>query len=97
MKKSNEQSLGDAIRSFLKQHELTGKLAEAEVVAAWSKVLGPAIDRRTVSIRLDKTGRIYVELTSASLRNELSMQRTRLAEALNETIGREIVKDIILV
>lgn len=97
MKKSNEQSLGDAIRSFLKQHELTGKLAEAEVVAAWSKVLGPAIDRRTESIRLEPNGTVRVRLNSSALRQELMMQRTRLAEALNESIGKVIVKDIILV
>ncbi len=94
MKKSNEQSLGDAIRSFIKQHELDGKLAEAEVVAAWSKVLGPAIDRRTKRIRMERGGVIYVDLDSSTLRNELSMQRTKLCAALNESIGREIVKEI---
>lgn len=94
MRKSNEQSLGDAIRSFLKQHELTGKLAEAEVVAAWSKVLGPAIDKRTTSIRLHKSGTVYVELNSSALRQELMMQRSRLVEALNESIGKQIVKDV---
>lgn len=96
MRRSNEQSLGEAIRAFIKRHELSGKLAEAEVVAAWSKVLGPAIDRRTEKIRLDKSGTVYVELNSSSLRQELSMQRSRLAQALNESIGREIVKNIIL-
>lgn len=96
MRKSNEQSLGDAIRMFIKRHELSGKLAEAEVVAAWSKVLGPAIDRRTESIRLGNGGLVRVSLNSPSLRQELSMQRTRLVEALNESIGKEIVKSIIL-
>lgn len=96
MKKSNEQSLGDAIKSFLKHHELNGKLAEAEVVAAWSKVLGPAIDRRTTKIRLAEGGVVHVTLTSSSLRQELSMQRTKLVDALNESIGKTIVSQVIL-
>lgn len=97
MKKSNEQSLGEAIRAFIKKHELSGKLAEAEVVAAWSKVLGPAIDRRTVKIRLEKDGTVFAELNSSTLRQELMMQRTKLADALNQSIGREIVENIVLV
>ncbi len=97
MKKSNEQSLGDAIRTFIKQHQLDGKLAEAEVVAAWTKVLGPAIDRRTKRIRMQKGGVVYVELNSSSLRNELNMQRSKLKDALNQSIGREIVNEIHLV
>lgn len=96
MKKSNEQSLGDAIRQFLKHHELNGKLAEAEIVAAWSKVLGPAIDRRTTKIRLESGGVVYVTLDSSSLRQELSMQRTKLVDALNESIGKVLVKEVIL-
>lgn len=97
MKRSNEQSLGDAIKAFIRKHELSGKLAEAEVVAAWSKVLGPAIDRRTEKIRLHKDGKVYVTLNSSALRQELSMQRTKLVEALNESIGKNIVSEVVLV
>ncbi|KAB2814636.1 DciA family protein [Phaeocystidibacter luteus] len=95
MKRSNEQSLGEAIKAFVKKHELSGKLAEAEIVAAWSKVLGPAIDRRTTQIRLEANGLVRVKLDSSSLRQELSMNRTKLAAALNESIGKELVKDIV--
>lgn len=94
MKRSNEESLGDAIRRFLEENKLTGKLTQAEVVEAWQAVMGPAIDRRTQKLKLGQSGLLIVYLDSSVLRQELSSQRSRLADVLNEHIGRTVVKEI---
>ena len=40
MKKSNELSLGEAIRAFLKVNDLDEKLLETEIYARWEELAG---------------------------------------------------------
>ena len=47
MKKSNELSLGEAIRAFLKVNDLDDKLLETEIYARWEELAGKAINLKT--------------------------------------------------
>lgn len=74
---------------------LTDSLNEQRASAAWADVVGPGINRYTTRRYVDR-GTLHVYLSSASLKNELSFARSRLAEAINRAIGSETVKEIVL-
>jgi hypothetical protein len=52
------------------------------------------IANRTQDIRLYE-GTLYVQITSASLRSELSFAKAKIIQTLNEQVGEELVKDIV--
>ena len=47
MKKDNQQSLGDAIRSFLAAHNLEDKYLETEIYNRWDELAGREINVKT--------------------------------------------------
>ena len=95
MRRSEIQSLGSAIKDYLKDRNLDGKMAEIEAVNSWETIIGKQIARATSSIYI-KDGTLYVHLKSSIVRNELFMMRNDIIRVMNQRIGREVVKTIIL-
>jgi predicted nucleic acid-binding Zn ribbon protein len=94
-RKSATTSLGDAIKEFLREYKHSDKLLESQVVESWSKIMGPSIANLTQSVHI-KNGKLYVSLKSSVLRSELMMQKRIIVETLNQHVGSEVVKDIVL-
>jgi predicted nucleic acid-binding Zn ribbon protein len=95
MKRIEFQSLGSAIREYLKEERMDGKIAEIEAVNLWESIIGKQIARATTSIYI-KDGILYVNLKSSIVRNELMMMRNEIMQAINQRIGRRVVKGIVL-
>lgn len=95
-RKDNQIKLGDALKELMEQYQLNGKMTEVRVYEAWNTVLGPVIKKHTVSKQLID-GRLIVKLDSAALRNELSFGKTKIVQSLNEAVGTDFVKELMLV
>ena len=95
MPRSNDQSLGDAIRQFLHSYHLEDKLNETRVIQSWEKVVGPMVAKYTKGLYI-KNGILFVKVESAALRQELNYSRSRIIKALNEEVKSQVVQDIVL-
>lgn len=95
MKRSEFQSLGSAIRDYLKERKFDGKIAEIDAVNLWESIIGKQIARATSSIYI-KDGTLYVSLKSSIVRNELFMMRNDIIQVMNQRVGSNVVKSIIL-
>jgi predicted nucleic acid-binding Zn ribbon protein len=95
MRRNDIQSLGSAIKDYLKEKKFDGKIAEVEAVSLWESIIGKQIARATSSIYI-KDGILYVHLRSSIVRNELFMMRSDIMRAMNQRVGSEVVKSIIL-
>lgn len=93
MKSSNEQSLGEAIRSFVEAHQLDDKLLETEIYQRWEELAGKDINNRTKRITF-RQGHLRVYLSSASLREELNLQRELLLEKVNQRLRNRPVESL---
>ncbi|MGM9746172.1 MAG: DUF721 domain-containing protein [Paludibacteraceae bacterium] len=67
--------------------------AEVSVLEAWSKVLGP-LARYTEQLSF-RDGTLYVHVVSATLRNDLFLQRSSLMQRVNDAIGRRLLFRIV--
>ena len=94
MKKSNQQTLGEAIRQFLKSHHLEEKITETRITQSWEKIMGTNISRYTRHLVLKNTV-LTVYLRSSVLRSELSYGKTKIVEMINKEVGENVVTDII--
>ena len=89
-----EQSIGAAIKEWLKSQGMEGKMAETRILEEYDKIVGPIISQHTTSKRIDKSV-LYIRLGSASLRYELGYARDKLKSQLNQVVGKNIIQNIV--
>ena len=95
MKRSEFQSLGSAIKDYLKESDLDGKIAEIDAVNSWEELLGKQVANATSSLFI-KDGTLFVFLKSSIVRNELFMIRNDIISEMNKRMGRIVIKSIVL-
>ena len=87
--------LGDLIKEFYELHRGSGYLDEQRAIQAWPQVVGPFIASHTIDLYI-KNGVLYSRVDSDALRNELTYSKSLLMKNLNERVGKEVVKEIVL-
>jgi predicted nucleic acid-binding Zn ribbon protein len=92
--KKNEKPLKELVNQMLRAYGLGPKLDEMSLVKSWEKVVGSMIAKHTADIFF-KEGKLYIELDSAPLRQELSYAKSKLVEKLNEEAEKKMVTEII--
>ncbi|HNS17547.1 MAG TPA: DUF721 domain-containing protein [Bacteroidales bacterium] len=95
MKRSNEQTLRQALEEMLKRYHLEGKLAEMRVIEAWGTVTGKMITRHTRNLYISKK-KLFVRMDSPAIKNELFYNRQKLVELLNQKAGGDVIEEIVL-
>ena len=86
---------GDLIKEFYELHRGADYLDEVKVINAWPQVVGPFIASHTIDTSIKK-GVLYVRVDSDALRCELGYSKSLLMKNLNDLVGKEIVKEILL-
>ena len=94
MKRTHPKSIGDIIDGFMKEEQLDNQLDEYGASALWPEIVGPGINRYTVS-RDVRNGVMYVKLSSAVLRNEMMLNRSSIIKRINERLGRDVISEIV--
>ena len=95
MRKSNQQSIGAVIRKLLKNQKLAGRLKELDVLKLSEELLGKNLMKYINHLSV-KNGTLIIKVKSAVVRNELSYQKSEIIKKINEQVGNEILKEIIL-
>lgn len=92
---SNEQTLGEVVKTLIEMYRIEGKLKEASLINAWESVVGEMIAKHTVQLRINKKV-LYVEVDSAALRNELTYAREKLRKALNRKVKDNVIDQVVI-
>lgn len=93
MKRNYPQQIKQVIDSMFKDRDMEQTLLMHRALAAWPQVVGPMINRQTVARSVD-SGTLYVRIVSSVVRQELSLNRTALLEALNRAAGAVVINQI---
>ncbi len=72
---------------------IDGALRKYRVITGWDEVVGEQIARVARPQRIEN-GVLFVSVSSAPWRAELTMKRTEIIQKLNEAAGSGVVKDI---
>ena len=92
---NNESAIGDILNQIIKTNKLESGLNQISVADAWKNLMGNGVNNYTKNVLL-KNNTLYVELTSAVLREELSYGKDKIIKMINEELGKEIVTDVVL-
>ncbi|PIA80720.1 RNA-binding protein [Gaetbulibacter sp. 4G1] len=95
-KRNNEHiSISDALKEFVETNKLEKGLNKVNVADAWAKLMGNGVNNYTTVVNLERDT-LYVQLSSSVLREELSYGKQKIINMLNEELGKEIIKKLIL-
>ncbi len=95
-KRNNDnQPIEDILKEFVKTNNLQSGLDKVNVRDAWANLMGNGVNNYTTAIEL-KHETLYVQLSSSVLREELSYGNEKIIKMLNESIGKDVVKKLVL-
>jgi predicted nucleic acid-binding Zn ribbon protein len=90
-----EFSMRDAIQEFLNKSRIKGDIQALQIEDVWEAIMGKTIARYTDKLQIigDK---LIITTTVAPLRNELSYQKEKIKLRVNEALGKNIIKEVVL-
>ncbi len=94
-RKGEVESIGDAIQNMLETFRISDKFNETDLVSSWAKVMGEPIAKRTSKVYI-RGKKLYVHVTSAPLKHELSMSRDKILVLLTKEMGKPIVNEVVI-
>lgn len=92
---TDPRPMKEVLGDFVSQNNLQKGMDKVSVAETWAAVMGPAIAKYTTQTKLDGD-RLIVQLSSSVLREELNYGNKKIIANLNEALGRELVKKLVL-
>lgn len=92
---SNESPIGDVLKEIIQLNKLQPGMDQISVADAWKNLMGNGVNSYTRNVVL-KGSTLYVELTSAVLREELGYGKDKIIKMINEELRRDVVRDVVL-
>lgn len=94
-RRNNESSIGEVLKEIIEKNKLQPGIDQIAVKDAWKSLMGNGVNTYTRNIVL-KGSTLYVELTSAVLREELSYGKDKIIRMINEELRRDVVAAVVL-
>ena len=95
VKRSNDQTLKEALATMLRDFHLEEKVNEGRLRERWEGMFGKTIAKYTRKIAV-KNKKLYLTIDSSSLKQELLFNKQKMMDRINLEIAAEMVHDIIL-
>ena len=90
-----QYSLGEAIKQFLNQSRIKGDIQAMQIETVWEKVMGKTIAKYTENIKIiNKT--LYITTSVGPLKQELLYQKETIKLRVNEALGKNEIKEVVI-
>jgi hypothetical protein len=90
-----EYSIGDAIQKFLEQSRIKGSIQALQIGDVWGDIMGKTVARYTEDIRIINDT-LFITTHVAPLKQELIFQKEKIKLRVNEALGKNVIKEIIV-
>ena len=91
-----ELSIQEAMQQFLKHSRLKYGIQAVQIEEVWAEIMGQTIAKYTDKLRLTGTT-LFVTTSVAPLKNELLYQKDIIIKRVNEFLGENVIKDVVIV
>ena len=90
-----EYSMGDALKKFLEKSRFKGYMQALQIEDVWEKIMGKTIAKYTEKIQIH--GQVlYITTSVAPLKQELLYQKEKIIERVNDVLGPNTVKEVVI-
>lgn len=90
-----QYSIGEAIQHFLKQSRMKSNIQSLQIEELWEKLMGKTIARYTENIKIYNQT-LYITTTVAPLKQELNYQKEKIKLRVNEALGSNEIKEVVI-
>lgn len=94
-RKNDNLNMSEALQEFIKANKLEKGMDRVNVKDAWGKLMGNGVNNYTTAVEL-RNNTLFVSLSSSVLREELSHGSSKIIAMLNEELGKELIKKLVL-
>jgi hypothetical protein len=94
-RRNDNLNMGEALNEFIKANKLEKGIDKVNAKEAWAKLMGNGVNNYTTAIEL-RNDVLFVSLSSSVLREELSLGKSKIITMLNEELGKDLVKKLVL-
>lgn len=91
----SEVSIGEALQQFLKNSKLKSGVQALQIEDAWEKIMGKTVARYTDKIQIINAT-LFISTNVAPLKNELLYQKAKIIERVNEALGENVIKEVVI-
>jgi len=95
MRQNNDETLKDALQRLSNDRQFKTKLRQAKINNLWPELMGQTIANYTTQIAVRREI-LYLTITSSSLKQELTYGKDKIMHLINEELGEEYLKDVII-
>ena len=82
---NNQSTIGDVLKHIIQDNKLQPGMDQIDVREAWKNLMGNGVNYYTKNVVLKGTT-LYVELSSAVLREELTHGKSKIVSMINEEL-----------
>ncbi|WP_026462338.1 DUF721 domain-containing protein [Adhaeribacter aquaticus] len=93
-RKADIQPVKESIQDLLRVYRLQGKITQTQVIQGWEGIMGRGIALKTKELYF-KDQKLFVTLTSAPLKHELNMSKSKVIDLINQKVGQDYIKEIV--
>ena len=90
-----EYSIGDAIQKFLEQSRIKGSIQALQIEDMWEEIMGKTIAKYTEEIRIINDT-LFITTHVGPLKQELIFQKEKIKLRVNEALGKNVIKEIVI-
>jgi predicted nucleic acid-binding Zn ribbon protein len=91
----SEYSMGEAMKKFLQQSRLKGNMLALQISDVWEEIMGKTIARYTDKIEIHGTT-LYIQTSVAPLKQELLYKKEKIKERVNESLGENLIREVVI-
>lgn len=90
-----EYSMAEALKQFLDRSRLKSYVQAIQIEDVWEEIMGKTIAKYTEKIRI-QGHTLFITTYVAPLKQELFYQKEMIMQRVNEALGEEVVKEVVL-
>lgn len=90
-----QYSMSDALKHFMKNPRIKGSMQALQIEEVWENLMGKTIAKYTDKIQIYGTT-LYITTTVAPLKQELLYQKEQIVARVNEALGENTVKEVVI-
>jgi len=94
-RKNPPKALRELVTDFLDDIPHRKRLKRGMILSLWAETVGEKIDEQTANIYFEY-GNLVVHVKNPAWRHEIHMKRYSITKKLNEEVGEDIIKEMIV-
>tara|TARA_Y100001958_G_C21027174_1_gene401530 strand:- start:253 stop:546 length:294 start_codon:yes stop_codon:yes gene_type:complete len=94
-KRGEIKNISKVLEDFVSQKHFKVGIDNLRVQEAWVKTMGENIQKYTYNVKF-KNGKLYIKLKSSVLKEELIFEKIKVIKLINQELGREYIKELII-